>query len=266
MVFGCGRAVLFNFPLSVQFVFLYLISFISYICIEKPFRAGPVSQPKKCNLRIYHSFVQGGIIYVRNFKKNCRKGLFSPPTEENFQSCQYNNIDDDKCLLRSKQKNQIFFIGDSHSQALLPLMVKLNEKPGYQVCSIRFGGLYTTKLTSSNHGDIGERGAKVLEFLERKRKRGDVVVLTNQLMTWFFSTYNDKQEDHRLFLDGKQLAQDQALKNYSVEIDQLAKILDGMGMSLLVIVPFPEFKFHPNTCYSPILTKYFKDIKVSKKM
>ena len=38
------------------------------------------------------------------------RDYFSSPKEENFQSCEYNNIDKDKCLLRSKQKNQIFFL------------------------------------------------------------------------------------------------------------------------------------------------------------
>jgi peptidoglycan/LPS O-acetylase OafA/YrhL len=252
--------------ISVQFVFLYLISFLSYICIEKPFRAGPESEPKK---NVIYAFILASFtaaLFMFAISKNtAARDYFSSPKEENFQSCEYNNIDKDKCLLRSKQKNQIFFIGDSHSSALLPLMVKLNEKLGYQIYSLSLGGLYTTKLTSSNHGDLSEGGTKALEFLEHKGKRGDVVVLTNQLMTWFSNTYNDKQEDHRLFLDGEQLTQNQALENYSVEIDQLAKIFEGMGVALIVTAPFPDFKFHPNTCYSPILTKYFENIKVSKK-
>ena len=44
------------------------------------------------------------------------------------------------------------------------------------------------------------------------------------------------------------------------DLEQLAKRLDGLGMSLVVMAPFPDFKNHPNTCYSAVLIKYFKEI------
>jgi peptidoglycan/LPS O-acetylase OafA/YrhL len=251
--------------ISVQFICLYLISFLSYTYIEKPFRAGPESEPKKS---VIYAFIMASFtaaLFLFAISKNTDdRDYFSGPSEENFRTCQHNDIDD-ACLLKSELKNQLFFVGDSHSNALLPLMVRLNEKQSYQVYSIGVGGLYTTKLTSSDHGDLSARGNKVLEFLELKGKRGDIVVLTNQLMTWFSTTYNDKPDEHRLFFNGTQLTKSHALNKHIDDLNQLAKRLDSLGMSLIIMAPFPDFKNHPNSCYSPVLIKYFKEIRISEK-
>jgi peptidoglycan/LPS O-acetylase OafA/YrhL len=249
--------------ISAQFIFLYVISFLSFMFVEKPFR---VEQADKASSRAIYVFAITSIsvallIYV--ISKNIdTKDPFSPPvfTEKGFQSCSWSDIDDSKCLLRSDQKRQLFFVGDSHSNALLPMMVKLNEKLNYQVYSVGVGGLYTTKFTSSNHGDLSDKGEKVSRFIESRGKRGDVVILTNQLMTWFSRTYDDKQEDHRLFLNGTQLAKDQALKIHAHDIDRWAKKLDNIGISLIILAPFPDFKNHPSACYSPMM-KFFRNLK-----
>lgn len=252
------------FSIFVQFFFIYVISFLSYKFIEKPFRFGKGSQVGLSTIYVFGLVSISTALLIFGVSRDLgTRDPFSDPIEKNFATCTYNNIDDSRCLLKSEQNKQLFFIGDSHSNALLPLMVRLHERLSYQIYSVGLGGLYTTEFTSSNHGDLSERGKKVLKFIESKGRSGDVVILTNQLMTWFSKTYNDKQKDHRLFLNDTQLIQPLALKIHTRNIGQLAKNLDIAGMSLVVLAPFPDFKYDPSTCFSPVLFKFFKDYKTS---
>jgi peptidoglycan/LPS O-acetylase OafA/YrhL len=249
-----------------QFIFLYLVSFLSYILIEKPFR---LSETSSKGISTVYSFiffsVSAALLLYAVSKNTGTRDPFSPPIEKDFRTCFYKNITEGECFPKSGQNRQLFFVGDSHSRALLPLMLMLNDKLDFRVYSIGVDGLYTTKFTSNSHGNLKEKGETFLKFLENNGERGDSIILTNQLMTWFSKTYNDKLESHRLFLNGARLEQDQALKIHTQDLDQLAKKIDGIGMSLIVIAPFPDFKYPPSTCYSPILMKYFKNLRFPEK-
>jgi hypothetical protein len=144
------------------------------------------------------------------------------------------------------------------------LMWDLNQTSNFQIYSIGLGGLFTTEFTANRQGDLKERGKEVLKYIKKHGRRGDIMILTNQLMTWFSSTYNDRLEDHRLILRSEQLDQYTALRAHARNIEEIAVELKGLGMNLVILSPFPDFKFHPNECYYP-LKKYLSNFNVSSK-
>ena len=252
---------LFNFPeywSIVQFVLLFVLAILSVELVEKPFRYGKLSKLTKEKVVIFSSisaivFSLSIFLYSNSNAAKDYFDYFAVPSHDKIEPAKWNNIGSTKSILYSRGERSLFFIGDSHSDALTPMMIMLHEKNNLQINSIATGGLFTTSMDSNKHGALSFKGNAIVKNILKNGKKGDVLVITNQLMTWFSNTFNDKYEDHRLLYNGDLLSQDEALIIFSKDLINLSRLLSEKEMDIIVFAPFPDFPVHPINCYSPIL-------------
>ena len=251
---------LFNFPeywSIVQFALLFVLAILSVELVEKPFRYGKLSKLTKEKV-VSFSAISAIVFSLSLFvysNSNAAKDYFdhfAVPSHDKIKPAQWNNIGSTKSILYSRGERSLFFVGDSHSESLTPTMVMLHEKNNLQINSIAVGGLFTTSMDSKKRA-FSLRGNAIVKNILKNGKKGDVLVITNQLMTWFSNTYNDKYEEHRLLHKGDLLSQDEALIIFSKDLINLSRLLDEKGMDIILFAPFPDFPVDSINCYSPIL-------------
>jgi len=251
----------FNFPgywSILQFVLLFAIAIASVELIEKPFRYGKLSKLTKKKIVSFFSIVAISfaslIVGYSYYDYDYDYDYFSTPNHDRLKAAQWDNIGVSGSTLYSEnQEKNLFFVGDSHSQALTPMMIRLHEENNFQINSIVVEGLFTTSMDSNNRGALSIKSNAIVDNILKNGKKGDVLILTNQLMTWFSNTHNDKYEDHRLLKNGTLLNQSEALNIFSKDLMNLSQLLDEKKMSIIVFAPFPDFPMHPISCFSPIL-------------
>ena len=250
---------LFNFPeywSIVQFILLFVLAILSVELVEKPFRYGKLSKLTKKKVVGFSSIsaiVFSFSIIGYSYAANDYYDHFSTPNHDKLKAAKWNNIGSTRSVLYSRGERSLFFVGDSHSDALTPTMIMLHEKNNLQINSIAVGGLFTTSMDSNKHGALSFKGNAIVKNILKNGKKGDVLVITNQLMTWFSNTYNDKYEDHRLLHNGDLLNRDEALIIFSKDLINLSRLLDEKEMDIIVFAPFPDFPVRSINCYSPIL-------------
>ena len=256
---------LLNFPghwSIIQFALLFLLAIASVKLIEKPFRYGKLSKLTKQRILQFFSVISvisSSLIIGISYADNSYKDPFSRPGHDKLKPSRWDDIGSAKSILYSKSKKSLFFIGDSHSDSLIPMMTMLHEKDGFQVQSILTNGLFTTVLDEKSHGMLSVRGKAIVEYVMKNGKIGDVLVITNQLMQYFGKTYN--QPDANIILDKKLLTKEDALSVYSSDLEFITQKLSKKGISIIIVAPFPDFPNHPIACYSPVL----KTLKISTK-
>ncbi len=239
---------------------IYGVSFISYKFVEAPFRheRSIFGRIKPIAVYVPTAVVTAFLLYIYTNTMGT-KDPFSGPIVEGFESCTAEDIsidDTTKCFLKTGSNKQLFFVGDSHSNALLPMMKLLNEKQGYQIHSLIAGGLFTRRIADAESGDMHIKGRIITKYLKKNVNSGDIVILSNQWVSWF-SRMNVGTE-RRMTLDGKRIDPQEAQKIHILDIERFAKTLKNLGVLLIVMAPVPDFKIHPITCYSPLLEKLSK--------
>ena len=254
---------LFNLPgywSIAQFVLLFIVAIASVELVEKPFRYGKLSGLSKREIIIFFSISAVILsLLIVGYSFFIKHGdYFSRPNHDRINSVIWNEI----APLKSSTKRSLFFIGDSHSDALTPMMLMLHKKDNFQINSIQIGGLFTTSLDSKSHGNLSIRGKIVLEYVLENGRTGDVLIITNQLMQYFGETYN--QPNNSVTFDGKLLTKEDALLVYSSDLESIADTLLKKGMDIIILSPFPDFPYHPINCYSPFLNSIRISMKYNK--
>jgi len=237
----------------LTFGILLGVSWLSYVLIEEPFRRSSIIKPnlKSLSMALIVVIVMSGVGTMFGLKLE-GKDTFSPSKITGFVPCSADGLANGKiaaCTIGADEQRRIFFIGDSHSDALLPVMKRLSQVGQFQIIAASLGGLFTTQFDSTRHGDLAMRGRQVVEFLKREAKPRDTIVITNQLMTWFGATYNDQLDEHRLLLRDEVLSQKQAFSHHLDDIESFATI----GVPIIITAPFPDFRVHSKICFKPLL-------------
>jgi len=250
--------------LAARLLAVYAIAFISYRCIELPLRRERLRLPRLATVAASGALaiVAAGSIYALS-KDTTAVDPFAPPRGEAFRSCAYDDLTDPSCYLNAPNRPKLFFVGDSHSHMLVPMMRDLHSDHGYQVQSIATSGLFTTEF-SSDYGDLSARGDKIMRFLRENGRPGDTVIVTNQFVGWFSNELVGSYDTRKLYLDGQLVDQKRALQIHTSDLGRMAETLERLRMNMVVILPFPDFEHHPKTCYVP-LRRYLGNFGLSAK-
>ena len=252
-----GKDVWLTFGLMVPVI--YILSLLNFSLIETRFYNKNSNFSMK-GLAFLSLFLVSGFIgtfLYSNIVTGPDYFAHPKPQDGGFESfCipEMENLITNNCILESSEAKRLFFVGDSHSKVLMPAMKLLNEQNNYSVHMIQLGGLFTTKLDATgSHSNLSLKGRNTLSYIKKQSNSGDVIILTNQLSTWFSTTYNDSFEDHRLKLGSTLLSQEQALKEYLIELNSIAEFLNSIGISIIIFAPFPDFPDDPSKCFSYVL-------------
>ncbi len=260
---------LFHFPIirltnfpglwnTLTFGFLFLISAMAYRFIEKPFRYGGL-RPEYTNILlsslcvlVFGVFTSLIVLsYTGDFEKHrgpfavIDRGMLNQCSAEIHQGCVLNSEPD---------RSSLFFIGDSHSLMLSPMMIELNRRDGFGIYSMASEGLFTVSMVPNKGAPFSEkkRNRSILEFIMSQGTEGDAVIISNQLMNWFSETYNDSPRSFRLIFQDKIVNRKEALLIYFGELQKISHMLSRKRMDLIIFAPFPDFKKPPRECYSPL--------------
>tara|TARA_B110000971_G_scaffold170173_1_gene174827 strand:- start:854 stop:2782 length:1929 start_codon:yes stop_codon:yes gene_type:complete len=250
----------FNFPgywSITQFIFLFIIAILSAEFVEKPFRNLKIAKFKAIFFWIITTSVICFLMLISTKIFNFNEKYFSTPKHDNIYPIQWNEIDKIKMNSYSKGLNQLFFVGDSHSDALTPLMELLHEKNNKGINSISSGGLFTISMNSENK-EYSIRGRAILNYILKNGKKGDVLIITNQLMNWFSKTYANPSgslfyENHNSSIKNNLLTQNKALFHYFKDLVHISNVLNDKKMDIIIVAPFPDFPVSPIKCYSALL-------------
>jgi peptidoglycan/LPS O-acetylase OafA/YrhL len=256
----------------LQFGALLMIAHLSYRLVEQPFRFRLLQTRTPIFLVTTTAALLMAIstilIYLSFTFPSATIGSFDRPKNQLFPPLTVQELNEfaDKRPRHSrsiignpypyKNKRTLFFIGDSHSDALSGMMEEFHHRCGVRVYSILSTGP-TFSTLDGLHGSafvpISNHRRIYIDFLKDFSNPGDVLIITNQWKTWFSRTYNDPENDH-ILIDNKEIVpKDIALARYKEDLKQLASILGQKGVEILTIGPFPDWAQHPIESFSPIL-------------
>ena|GEM_PF-1027303 len=236
-------------------IVIFVVSIASFHFVETPIRK---IKWKNLNAHKIISFsaaiVTASLLILVSTRHIAEKDPFMRPTKTEYriEPCNYSGKVSVYCKLPSEGYPRLFFMGDSHSNALSPVMLELHNTDQYEVHSIASNGLMTTTMEGLTRKYVQVTANSGLDFILNNIRPGDTVIMTNQLMTWFSHTLNDDPELHRLTFDGKVLSHKEALLKFASEQKEIARILKKKQANLIITAPFPDFPVHPVKCYSPL--------------
>jgi len=247
-----------NYTLSM--LIIYFMAYLSFKYTEKPIKNNEILFIKKIIKYVLLLFIINIIVFFliyNNYQK--QEKVFACP-ESILQECNYvprlnllQNNYIEICPINSNTSSKtIYFVGDSHSEALAPFMKKLNLEYSYNIYSIHSGGLFTRKLESSTDNNLKIRANLSIDFIKKTAFPGDSVIITNQLLTWFSKSYNDDPNQFKLSYDERIVSQQEALEIHKNDLNKLGNELKELDINLILFAPFPDFKTNPYNCYSPI--------------
>jgi peptidoglycan/LPS O-acetylase OafA/YrhL len=241
-------------------ILIYSVSFLSYKYVETPFRdeASISLWMKPLTIYIPTAILVSALIFFYT-KINDTHDPFSMTRIDGFESCSIEDISNritKRCLLNNESGKQMFFLGDSHSTALLPMMKLLHQNHGYQVHSLKSRGLFTRKFSSNKNDNIKLEGETIAKFIFNNINRGDIVILSNRLVSYFSKMIVGDQSN--LLFNNKHPNTQEAFSIHLQDLQAMATDLNKHGARFIILAPVPDFEIHPITCYSPIVEYFTK--------
>tara|TARA_A100001234_G_scaffold218152_1_gene226668 strand:+ start:1083 stop:2918 length:1836 start_codon:yes stop_codon:yes gene_type:complete len=184
-------------------------------------------------------------------------------SEYDFKSCKIDEFKKNvsKCKFIIDHRNSsLYFIGNSHSDMLLPIMNDL-KLDGYQIISLYKSGLFSKSLTENKNSINSKETIEIIDFLKSNAKEGDKVILSSRILPYF---EKDLQDYPRLsFYKGELITKLESLNIFKKDLIDFVKQMKKKKIDVIYILPFPEFFSTPNKCFSPIL--YNLKIEYEKK-
>ena len=159
----------------------------------------------------------------------------------------------DKCLSEKSNRPLIAFSGDSHSLAIFPASEEINSISNYDVFShSRDGCAYPPQGETIDKGCHKVQSSITETIIDeiKKRESGSVIVATSYLASHF--GYDGlHRKGFKKNSDGTKISVDKNLKDFLISTKQLAKRLEDLEASLILISPFPEHPGFTSDAFSP---------------
>ena len=173
-----------------------------------------------------------------------------------------------KCSLppNKGKKQNIFFIGDSQSDHLKGLAEEINRKMGLGIQTAAVTStIYPVVFYDADNGEtisVQEKRAAIQKEIMRqtlsRAKQGDLIVLSGRYSAYFGSP-NLPLHQRQLRLSrrsssalGKQVSIDEYLNDWSFRLSAFLDKIDQTGLSVIVVLPPPEFPYSGAKCVNPL--------------
>jgi len=153
-----------------------------------------------------------------------------------------------RTLLNSGESRQVFAIGNSYNEQLLPAyLLLIGKQLPIRLHAYAEGGCYTSTVlaTVSQDKDCNSFLSSYYRWFDKVSRRGDVLVVATSYMQ-FFPTIDPKNFLYR----GQPVNAPEALSIYIKELNQLSRRLKVNGRSLVVISGIPLLAQPLDVCYS----------------
>ena len=240
-----------------QYGIMYVISFLSYKYIEKPFRGnnifvkkwklfvssvlmvfGSISFMAILSLKLKDYIFLGNKSLSDNYSEkvlwdydNCSissRGL-KVPNFEAFNNCWFRN---NFSKFSADKKKQIFFYGSSYNQHLMPIPAEISKKSDeFKFNSFAATGCIATldlDYSKGNNEYCNKVFRKYFEFFKENSNSGDQLFILN--------SYNS-------FINNEEL-----LVKYLEELENINSYFDANNLKLIVVSPIPSIKSNPTIC------------------
>ena len=155
----------------------------------------------------------------------------------------------------------IYFVGDSHTTALLSLasqLVEAGDIPNVKAVA-RSGCFFSTSLVRSPLNEPQDASCQDTsntfwhEIVEDSQA-GDVIVMTMRYQVYFLApNHPDSLEEwsaggFALTAENAPISREAALVQYQQELIDVSQVLAQKGVSLVVQAPLPDWKHYPHEC------------------
>ena len=161
----------------------------------------------------------------------------------------------------SANKRVLFWVGDSHTEHLLPLAKEISSKHGVKYIVYTSAGLTHQLFPTLNMSRQGvpfsdyKKERDNLNFAYNRTmanlKKGDAIVISLNLPRYFSGT-SDQSADILYFSDqGKKITVDDALGLWLQRLQNMGTFANNKGVKIIVLLPTPQFKDYPgiSVCY-----------------
>ena len=247
----------------------FLLSYFSYIFIEKPFRYTKKGYTKVLYTGVLSGIALAVIVLFLNFLPSSRiylgngdqyVGLWvpedspmNPSLRVNQRSCHLEYLDQfseglfDKCSTSKGYKNKIFLFGNSHTQHLIPMIDVVSNKLGYDYSSTTISSARmidaTQLITSINYKFTlaKEYFSKLSNYILRNARKGDIVLVGHRSLIERPEESN-KHFISNIYVEGERISNEKAYQLSIHNLTSFAKKLDSINVDLIFVGATPNFK------------------------
>ena len=94
-------------------------------------------------------------------------------------------VNDEICFLDNNHKNTIFVFGDSHANAILPILDSDYIKSKYNILTLTGGDAWFPARTIRNKKEFNKFNNQRINILKRRIVEGDIIIVSNHLLKEF---------------------------------------------------------------------------------
>ncbi len=166
------------------------------------------------------------------------------PSASIFENCWVGNTE--KKLGKDSSKKRIFSYGNSYNEQLVPAYLNIQNIDDKYAFNAYFTSACTasSKIIPGNEKIPGHCKDVFIEYLNWVRqvaKSGDIVLIANSFNNFLSKSLKDSKSN-------APLSGDEALEVYILELHELAKELDNLGVRLYLTSSIPKLKSDPILC------------------
>ena len=156
-------------------------------------------------------------------------------TDLTRKNCHLNfekRINDKICFLNNNHENTIFVFGDSHANAILPILDSDYIHDRYNIFTLTGGDAWFPTRTIRNRKEFDKFNEKRLDILKQRVVEGDVILISNNLLKELDPIHPQQKN-----LKVETQKADDAIKEYMMSVNSLANKLDNKANIILFLLP-----------------------------
>ena len=178
-------------------------------------------------------------------RRNCAisKEDFSPPAiERQLAECTY--------LPKTPNSPHLYLIGDSHAEAILPLMSQLVRATDIGITNLYSSACFVSLDLSYTGPECPQITRNTLNIVEKKAKANDIVLIASRYAV--LNAGKSINQELNPVLTKQSNNQDitpaEAYQQIEQELIEIADRLERKGIRIVIQAPFPEHQVHPEQC------------------
>ena len=257
-------------------VVIFAVSALSYLAIEKPlrYRKWAAYGGREIAMAVSAAVGIACIVFFAGnspeFKRNFYLGHdsfdYSSPTIRGTTVSQDNcnfpvggrymftSEDVARCsIVQSASSRTVFFMGDSHANALRPLAGMLASQSHFNVDVLTMGGcpFAITVFVDYGRKDCPEFNKSQADRILGRIKRGDVLVIAASWLGYFSTSPRNRNIGSVSFhRGGRSISRAEALKYIAEDFVEISRVIGNRGGALVVVAPTPRFNNDSPSCES----------------